>query len=195
MIVHTIAILHAQIAGIEIAIATKNLVETTEDTPRLPMARTTRVDITPIMWTRATRGHVRTLAALNPPSRKSREFECPLLQGLVLIVPVPQVMMRKIITLDSEYPQARMTQASAHTNPLLQPPHMVSALTMLSLPPQQTTMMVGQESPLLNARCLQRIDRHWNGHNKCTTSSCHMKIGIANKKMVGTSRLHANLDR
>ena len=51
MIVHTIVTLHVQIAGIEIVTAMKNRVETTEDMPRLPMARTARVDITPTTWT------------------------------------------------------------------------------------------------------------------------------------------------
>ncbi len=48
MTVRITVIPHAQITGIEIVIAMKNLVETTEDTPRLPVARTARVDIMPI---------------------------------------------------------------------------------------------------------------------------------------------------
>jgi hypothetical protein len=98
MTVHTTAIPHAQITGIEIFIAMKNLVKTTEDAPRLPVARTARVDITPITSTRATRGRVRAPAALNPPSRKSREFECPLLQELLPVAHAPQVTMKRIIT-------------------------------------------------------------------------------------------------
>ena len=53
----------------------------------------------------------------------------------------------EIITLDLENPCVRMTQASGDTNPLLQPPHIVSLLTMLPLSPWQTTTMVGLETP------------------------------------------------
>jgi len=127
--------------------------------------------------------------------KEVRGFQSPLHQGDDLIVPVLQVMMRKLIMLDLETPQMRMTQASGDTNPLLHPLHIVNPLTMLSLPPQKTTMVVGLENPPLNVRHLQRIDRHWNGHNKSTTASYNMEIGIANKNHVGYSRLHTNLNK
>jgi hypothetical protein len=38
-------------------------------------------------------------------------------------------MTRKIITLDLENPRTKMNQASGYTNPLLQPLHMVSAVS------------------------------------------------------------------
>ena len=98
MIAPTIVIHHAQTARIVIIIERINLVAMTEDTPRLLMPRTARVDTTPIMWTQATRIHVCACApvALSPPSRKLREFECPLCQGLFLTAPAPRVMKRII---------------------------------------------------------------------------------------------------
>ena len=94
MTVCTIVTPHVKIQKIGTNTKKTNLTGTIGDMPRLPMARTARVDIMPTTWTRATRGRIRAPAALNPPSRKSREFECPLLQGDNVIVLVLQVMMR-----------------------------------------------------------------------------------------------------
>jgi hypothetical protein len=125
------------------------------------------VDIKLTMWRWARQDLLaRTLTALILPSRKSKGFESHLPQESVLIVPILQVMTRKIITLDMENPWARLIRANGDANPLLLPPHMDSALTMSSLSPRQATTIVGLGSPLLSvslllsAKRLQRISTH-----------------------------------
>jgi hypothetical protein len=154
----TIATPHAKTKRIGIDTEITNLTKTIGDMPRLPMARTVRVDIKLTMWRRRRQDLLaRTLTALILPSRKSKGFESHLPQESILIVPILQAMMRKIITLDTENPQARLIRANGDANPLLQPPHMDSVLTMSSLPPRQAITMVGLGSPLLSVSLLLSV--------------------------------------
>jgi len=153
-----IATPHAETERIGIDTKMTNLTKTKGDTPRLPTARTVRVDIKLTMWRRARQDLLAcALTALILPSRKSQGFESHLPQESGLIVPIPKVMTRKIITLDTENPRARLIRANGDANPLLQPPHMDSALTMSSLPPRQAITMVGLGSPLLSVSLLLSV--------------------------------------